>query len=91
MCDKTLEYLEVIRSVLKLLVQDALNSLISMAVSVSSSVFWDFGCFGCRYFGIGHFGLGYFGLGFFGTLGSLSLGLLGLGILGLGILGLGIF
>ena len=65
---------------MKLLIQDAVNYLISMVISILGIlglwVFWD----------VGYFGLGYFGLGFFGTLGVLGLGILGLDILGLGIL-----
>ena len=77
---------------MKLLVQDAVNYLIGMAISILGIlglwifwpwVFWDFG-----YFGLGFFGtLGILGLwvfwdsGYFGTLGILGLGILGLGIL----------
>ena len=49
---------------MKHLVQDAVNYLISMAISILGMlglwvfwawVFWDFGCFGLGYFGFGYF------------------------------------
>ena len=51
--EETLEYLEVLRGVLKLLIQDACNYLTSMAISILGIL--DFGFFGLGYFGFGYF------------------------------------